>query len=97
MIAPMLHMPLFLLGMYAAKRQWFADPEQKSAIYRKYMLIFLPLGLLFKSYHLLYPEEIGAGTGLLVGGSLLSIGYMMAFVITSYSIHYTKLYEILSR
>jgi uncharacterized protein len=93
MIAPMLHMPLFLLGMYAAKRQWFADPEQKSAIYRKYMLIFLPLGLLFKSYHLLYPEEIGAGTGLLVGGSLLSIGYMMAFAFTYSKFSSTRLFE----
>ncbi|AZS18067.1 DUF418 domain-containing protein [Paenibacillus lutimineralis] len=93
MIAPMLHMPLFLLGMYAAKRQWFADPEQKGAIYRKYMLIFLPLGLLFKSYNLLYPEEIGAGTGLLVGGSLLSIGYMMAFAFTYSKFSSSRLFE----
>ncbi|WP_251414497.1 MULTISPECIES: DUF418 domain-containing protein [Paenibacillus] len=93
MIAPMLHMPLFLLGMYAAKRQWFADPEQKSAIYCKYMLIFLPLGLLFKSYNLLYPEEIGAGTGLLVGGSLLSIGYMMAFAFTYSKFSSSRLFE----
>lgn len=93
MIAPMLHMPLFLLGMYAAKRRWFADPPQKSAIYRKYMLIFLPLGLLFKSYNLLYPAQIGAGTGLLVGGSLLSIGYMMAFALTYSKFSSSRLFE----
>ncbi|WP_229520876.1 DUF418 domain-containing protein [Paenibacillus sp. GM2] len=93
MIAPMLHMPLFLLGMYAAKRRWFADPAQKSAIYRKYMLIFLPLGLLFKSYNLLYPAQIGAGTGLLVGGSLLSIGYMMAFALTYSKFSSSRLFE----
>lgn len=81
MLAPILHMPLFLLGMYAAKKQWFVDPELKRGMYRKGMLIFLPLGLLLKSYKLLFPEMIGAGTGVMLGGSLLSIGYIMAFAL----------------
>lgn len=93
MIAPMLHMPLFLLGMYAAKRRWFVDPEQKTATYRKYLFIFLPLGLLFKSYSLVFPDQIGSGTGMLVGGSLLSIGYMMAFALAYSRFSSSRLFE----
>lgn len=43
------------------------------------MLIFIPLGLAMKSFHLLFPEMIGSGTGEMLGGFALSIGYIMGF------------------
>ncbi|MDR0270790.1 DUF418 domain-containing protein [Paenibacillus sp.] len=80
-LAPILNVPFFLLGMYAAKKQWFTDPDQERGIYLKGMLIFLPLGLMLKSYSIYFPELIGAGTGAMLGGCLLSIGYIMTFAL----------------
>jgi len=85
LISPLMTAPMFLTGMYAAKKGWFADPDEKRAMYRKGMLIFIPLGILLKTFHLLFPETIGSGSGELLGGPALSIGYIMAF-----SLLYTK-------
>ncbi|MGN7360625.1 DUF418 domain-containing protein [Paenibacillus sp. SAF-054] len=80
-ISPILTAPLFLLGMYAAKKQWFTEPPQERRMYRKGMLIFLPLGIGLKSFGMFYPGAIGAGMGEMLGGSLLSVGYIMAFAL----------------
>nr|WP_306433253.1 DUF418 domain-containing protein [Paenibacillus cookii] len=86
LFSPLMTAPMFLMGMYSAKKGWFADPDENKGMYRRGMLIFIPLGLAMKSFHLLFPEMIGAGTGEMLGGFALSIGYIMGF-----SLWYAKL------
>ncbi|MFB6366292.1 DUF418 domain-containing protein [Paenibacillus elgii] len=80
-LAPVFTGPMFLFGMYAAKKQWFADPAGERSAYLKGMLIFLPAGLLLKSLKPLFPELGWAGIGELLGGSILALGYIFGFAL----------------
>ncbi|WP_236575836.1 MULTISPECIES: DUF418 domain-containing protein [Paenibacillus] len=85
LFSPLITAPMFLTGMYAAKKGWFADPDENKSMYRKGALIFIPLGIAMKTFHLLFPAMIGSGSGEMLGGFALSIGYIMGF-----SLLYTK-------
>ncbi|TKI56764.1 DUF418 domain-containing protein [Brevibacillus antibioticus] len=80
LFAPLMSAPMFLFGMYAAKRRWFEKPEDERAAYLRNMLIFLPAGLLLKALHVYLPEASWSGIGELLGETILSIGYIFAFV-----------------
>lgn len=80
LIAPLMSAPMFLFGMYAAKRRWFEKPEQERTSYLRNMLIFLPAGLLLKALHVYLPGVWWSGVGDITGESILAIGYIFAFV-----------------
>ncbi|WP_458121395.1 DUF418 domain-containing protein [Paenibacillus sp. Z6-24] len=75
----LLYIPLFWLGMYMAKKGIFNDPQSKSALYRKGMLIFLPLGLISKLMIVMMPVLDWETFSLLFGGPVLAIGYIFTF------------------
>ncbi|NEW08121.1 DUF418 domain-containing protein [Paenibacillus sp. SYP-B3998] len=79
LFAPLIAAPLFLFGMYAAKKQWFQNPDDERLVYLKRMLLFLPAGLLLKSLKHLFPGQGWSAAGEMIGASLLSFGYIFAF------------------
>ncbi|RAV22961.1 DUF418 domain-containing protein [Paenibacillus contaminans] len=79
LMAPFMTAPLFLFGMYAAKRRWFDNPEGERASYRNNMLLFLPAGLLLKMLKHVLPGYWWSGAGELFGGNLLALGFIFAF------------------
>ncbi|NTU20290.1 DUF418 domain-containing protein [Brevibacillus sp. HB1.2] len=80
LMAPLMSAPMFLFGMYAAKRRWFEKPEEERTSYLRNMLIFLPAGLLLKALHVYLPGTWWSGVGEISGGTILAIGYIFAFV-----------------
>ncbi|GED60776.1 DUF418 domain-containing protein [Brevibacillus formosus] len=80
LIAPLMSAPMFLFGMYAAKRRWFEKPEEERISYLRNTLIFLPAGLLLKALHVYLPGRWWSGVGEISGGTILAIGYIFAFV-----------------
>jgi uncharacterized protein len=80
LMTPLMSAPMFLFGMYAAKRRWFEKPEEERTSYLRNMLIFLPAGLLLKALHVYLPGTWWSGVGEISGGTLLAIGYIFAFV-----------------
>lgn len=81
LLAPLFTGPMFLFGMYAAKKRWFADPAGERSAYWRGMLIFLPAGLLLKSLKHLFPKLYWLEAGTLIGGSVLALGYIFAFAL----------------
>ncbi|MDC0762860.1 DUF418 domain-containing protein [Brevibacillus sp. AG] len=80
LMAPLMSAPMFLFGMYAAKRRWFEKPEEERTSYLRNMLIFLPAGLLLKVLHVYLPGTWWSGVGEISGGTILAIGYIFTFV-----------------
>ncbi|MDX8362568.1 DUF418 domain-containing protein [Cytobacillus sp. IB215316] len=76
LLAPIASAPLFLLGMYAAKKQRFTDPAKEHDLYIKYALFFVPIGLLLKSLVYIIPNQSWVGIGSLLGANMLSLGYI---------------------
>lgn len=81
LLAPFMLCPLFLLGMYAAKKSWFTDPAEERKLYIRWASILIPIGLLLKSIPYVLPNSPWAGVGDLLGAPLLAIGYIFAFAI----------------
>ncbi|MBY0085594.1 MULTISPECIES: DUF418 domain-containing protein [Brevibacillus] len=79
LIAPLMSAPMFLFGMFAAKRRWFEKPEEERTSYLRNMLIFLPAGLLLKALHVYLPGTWWSGVGDITGETILAIGYIFAF------------------
>lgn len=78
-IAPIVHLPLFLFGMHAAKNNRFAEPLKERAIYIRSVFLFLPAGLALKIAAVAFPETDWAGVYEFMGAGLLSLGYIYAF------------------
>lgn len=79
LIAPLISAPMFLFGMFAAKRRWFEKPEEERTSYLRNMLIFLPAGLLLKALHVYLPGTWWSGVGDITGETILAIGYIFVF------------------
>ncbi|WP_144028540.1 DUF418 domain-containing protein [Paenibacillus ferrarius] len=79
LFAPLLTAPLFLFGMYAAKKRWFRQPDDERSMYLKGMLNFLPIGLLLKGAKVVFPGQGWSEMAEMIGGNLLSLGYIFAF------------------
>lgn len=79
LLLPFVIAPLFLFGMAAAKLNIFAKPKEERNLYFKYMLIFIPLGLILKIIGHLAEKSDWASIGVMSGGSILALGYMAAF------------------
>lgn len=69
--------PMFLFGIYAAKKDWFSHPEEKRAFYRKGAIVFISAGLVLKSLIHIWPDFFFSGVGETAGPSILAIGYIM--------------------
>ncbi|WP_223292391.1 DUF418 domain-containing protein [Salipaludibacillus neizhouensis] len=77
-LAPLIIAPVFLFGMYGAKKGWFSEPIKQRSFYLKGAFL-LPIGLVFKALYYLLENQ--AWTGVLFGSGsiLLSIGYIFFF------------------
>ncbi|WP_339226075.1 DUF418 domain-containing protein [Oceanobacillus sp. FSL K6-2867] len=76
---PLLIAPLTLLGMYAAKRNWFTNPKQERKWYIRGALGFGITGLLLKSFHYLIPNPTWTEGAYSIGAILLALGYIFGF------------------
>lgn len=81
LLAPFMLCPLFLLGMYAAKKEWFTKPKDEQKLYVVCSSILVPIGLLLKSIPYLFPSTPWAGVTEFLGAPLLAIGYIFAFAL----------------
>ena len=79
LLAPLITVPLFLFGMYAARANHFSNPVAERNRYKIGMAILLPLGILLKSVGTLTSENDWTYVLLSMGGPLLALGYICAF------------------
>ncbi|SDS33535.1 uncharacterized protein SAMN05444162_1252 [Paenibacillaceae bacterium GAS479] len=75
LLVPLISLPMFLLGIYGAKKSWFQNPDIESPMYAKGALILITLGIGLKLLKFVFPGMV------LSGGPVLSIGYIMAFAL----------------
>ncbi|MEK4111587.1 uncharacterized protein ABIC86_000855 [Paenibacillus sp. DS2363] len=86
MLAPLMTVPMFLLGMHAARIGTFSDPQTMRAMYLRRASLLIPVGLILKAYGVLAPQLgaegwLGIGIGGTLGGALLALGYIYAFAL----------------
>lgn len=76
---PVFLAPMFLFGMYAAKKDYFADGLRERSFYQK-ALVLIPIGWLMKAAG--YYEWTNEWNSLLseIGALVLAFGYIFAFV-----------------
>ncbi|WP_141431023.1 DUF418 domain-containing protein [Bacillus sp. 03113] len=79
LLSPLATAALFLLGMYAAKKNWFYELRKEKQLYRTTAIILIPLSLLLKSSYYLFPNAGWAGSAHMLGANLLSVGYIFGF------------------
>lgn len=72
LLLPFFIAPMFLFGMYAAKKEFFFHPEKERKYYFIGSILFLPLGILLKTLGHFYGWEAIIS----VGGPLLAVGYI---------------------
>ncbi len=82
---PLLIAPLVLLGMYAAKSNWFSNPKQERKWYIRGAFGFGLTGLLLKSSHYIINDPSWTEGAYSIGAIFLALGYIFGF-----SILYTK-------
>lgn len=80
-IAPLSIAPNFLLGMYAARVNLFANPKLEIKKYKAGVLILLPLGLLMKGLGELQPPSNWTDFLIVSGATILSFGYIFTFAL----------------
>ncbi len=68
--------PMFLFGMFAGKKQAFARSSENGSIHLKWGILFTFAGLIGKSSPFLFPHWIWINMLDMLGGSLLSLGYI---------------------
>ncbi|MFL0374401.1 DUF418 domain-containing protein [Paenibacillus amylolyticus] len=86
LLAPLMTVPMFLLGMRAARIGTFSDPHAMRRIYLRRTSFLIPVGLIIKAYGVLAPQLgaegwLGIGIGGTLGGMLLALGYIYAFAL----------------
>ncbi|MBE2977398.1 DUF418 domain-containing protein [Priestia megaterium] len=79
LFTPFIMGDLFLFGMYAGKEKWFYDVSANQKQYGRWAAALIPLGLLLKGTMYLWPDANWAGSTHMLGGSLLSLGYIAGF------------------
>ncbi|CAI6048507.1 hypothetical protein PAECIP112173_01296 [Paenibacillus sp. JJ-100] len=81
LLAPLVTVPMFLLGMRAARIGTFNDLQSMKRTYSRRAAILIPIGLLLKGFSVLAPQYgaegwFGIGLGSTLGGTLLALGYI---------------------
>ncbi|USG63736.1 DUF418 domain-containing protein [Brevibacillus ruminantium] len=79
LLTPLLTAPMFLFGMYAAKKSWFQKPQDEQGAYGRRALIFLAAGFCLKVLPHLFSDQAWASTGELAGANLAALGYLFSF------------------
>ncbi len=80
-LTPLLIAPLTLLGMYAAKRNWFTNPKQERKWYIRGAMGFGITGLLLKSSHYIIHDPSWTEGAYSIGAIFLALGYIFGFAI----------------
>ena len=85
-LAPLITLPMFLLGMRSARIGTFDDPQAMRRTYYRRTAFLIPVGLLLKAYGVLAPQLgaeswPGTGIGSTLGGMVLALGYIYAFAL----------------
>ncbi|WP_062052518.1 DUF418 domain-containing protein [Bacillus sp. JCM 19034] len=85
LLMPIINATPFLIGMYAAKKDWFSNPENLRSFYKKGMIL-IPIGLAFKSIYYFINHSL-AGMLYEPGAIALAIGYifLLAYLYTKVS------------
>lgn len=84
---PMMTIPMFLLGMHAARVGTFDDPQSMRQVYVRRAKLLIPVGLVLKAYSVIVQhfrggeEWFAIGIGEAIGGTLLALGYIYAFAL----------------
>lgn len=87
-MAPLIMIPLFLFGMYAAKSNWFVNPRKERNMYKKLSIIFGLTGVLLKSTNYFITDQAYWTEGAyMIGAPFLSIGYIFGFALLYTTIH----------
>jgi uncharacterized protein len=81
LVAPFITAPMFLLGMYAANKEWFATPKQEKKRYVWFASMFIASGLVLKSIRYLIPGSSWGEVAYTLGSSLLALGYIFGFAL----------------
>ncbi len=94
LFSPIFTAPMFLFGMYAAKRKLFFNPLREKKLYQyaaailipQYAAaILIPIGLALKTINHtinhLFPESSWAELAITVGGPLLAVGYIFGMAL----------------
>ncbi|TDM12825.1 DUF418 domain-containing protein [Macrococcus lamae] len=76
LIGLLLFFPVFLTGMIAAKSRFF---ETGMTVFKKRMLICIPIGLLLNAAGVNFEESELALNAMLIGDFVLSLGYIVLF------------------
>ncbi|WP_078393894.1 DUF418 domain-containing protein [Shouchella patagoniensis] len=76
LISLVLYIPMFLFGMYAAKRNWFSKQHGERLFFAKAASLLVTFGLLFKILHQLMPDQGWTGIGYGLSNFLLPLGYI---------------------
>lgn len=79
LLLPFVILPLFLFGMYAAKKGRFIKPRQEVNLYRILFLITFPVGLGLKLIGFYFGDHASAEAANLIGGPVLAFGYISLF------------------
>ncbi|HLS60783.1 MAG TPA: DUF418 domain-containing protein, partial [Virgibacillus sp.] len=79
LLLPFVILPLFLFGMYAAKKGHFTEPRKQVKGYRRLFLITLPAGLGLKLIGFYFGDHASAEAANLIGGPVLAFGYISLF------------------
>ena len=81
LLAPIVLSPLFLLGMYAAKSNWFKNPNKERRKYTFTAVLFCLTGLSLKSSPYLIDQSNWTEGAYGIGSTFLAIGYIFAFAL----------------
>ncbi|WP_163580697.1 DUF418 domain-containing protein [Gracilibacillus saliphilus] len=75
LLTPVVFLPIFLLGIYAGKKEWLHQTEKNKNKYKQVFFWLIPIGLLLKLIPY-FSETIALSD---VGGNILAIGYIFLF------------------
>lgn len=78
-LAPITTAPLFLFGMYAARRNFFSNPVQEEKLYRIGTVLLVPIGIAMKAIFEFAPSTGWTDFLIGAGAPLLAVGYIFAF------------------
>lgn len=81
LLSPFILCPIFLLGMYAAKSDWFTQPKQERRRYLVGSVVIVPAGLFLKTVAYAFPDSAWSGVAGMLGAPLLALGYIFAFAL----------------
>ncbi|KYG30556.1 DUF418 domain-containing protein [Alkalihalobacillus trypoxylicola] len=91
-LMPFVTAPLFLFGMYAAKKEWFKKPDEQMKLYRA-SLIMIPVAICFKSIYFILPDIHWLGMLSALGANLLAMGYILFIAFIYQKMKYFPLFK----